>query len=297
MPKLTISIINYKTKEITAKCLNSILNKNWQVNYQIFLIDNASKDGSVEYFKKKYPGVALIESDKNLGFAGGHNLVLRNLSSDYVLILNSDIEVLEGLDEILDYMDKSDFDIVGCKLLNKDKSFQPNGGDLPTPIATFVWISGLDDILLGINEKLPSFHRKFADYYREGSQLGWVGGTAMFIKKKVVDKIGYLDDNIFMYCEDVDFCMRAQRAGFRVGWSDRAVMIHSGGASASDPNFQQWVGEYRGLLYIYKKYYGNLISFFLKNLILVFSTFRMMAFILKGKPRISKTYAKVLLSI
>src|SRR4051812_48492871 len=99
MPDLTISIINYKTRDLTARCLDSILNKDWQIKFQIFLVDNASEDGSVEFFKKSYPKVKLIESKKNLGFAGGHNLVLKQVNTPYTLILNSDTEVFE---EVLD---------------------------------------------------------------------------------------------------------------------------------------------------------------------------------------------------
>lgn len=293
MIRLTISIINFKTKELTGRCLDSILAKTWKTSYQICLVDNDSRDGSVEYFKRKYPQVTLIESKENLGFAGGHNLVLKKLNTDYVLILNSDVEVLDkSLDNLVEFMEEEDFAIAGCLLLNKDGSFQPSGGDLPTLFPVFIWISGLDDILPIIRKHIPSLHRKFRNYY-DGGNVSWVGGTAMMVKKEVLEKIGYLDDKIFMYAEDIEFCLRAQKCGFKLGWTNNASMVHLGGASTKDAQFRQWLGEYKGLIYVYQKHFSILSQIILIMLIYIFTLVRILAFAVVGKLQVSKTYAKV----
>lgn len=297
MIDLVISIINYKTPQVTAKCIRSILEKKWKLSFEIWLVDNASGDHSVEYLRKNFIDLKIIESEKNLGFAGGHNLILKKAKARYFLILNSDVELLDGaLDNLVELMDRRNYGIAGCMLLNTDKSFQPNGGDLPSLPSIFVWLAGLDDFLPILKKKLPSLHRNFLSYYKKG-EVGWVGGTAMIIRSKIFKKIGYLDDHIFMYAEDIEFCMRANTFGFKVGWTDDVRMIHSGGASLDDVHFRQWLGEFKGLIYIYEKHFGFISAFFLKILIYVFTSVRVLAFALAGKLEASKTYAKVIASI
>jgi GT2 family glycosyltransferase len=160
MSDLTISIVNYKTKELTAECLNSILNKKIKAKFKIFLVDNNSNDGSIEFFKKNFPQVNLIKSDKNLGFAGGHNLVLRKLETDLVLLLNSDTLVNENaIDEMVEFMDKDNkLGIASCKILNQDGSLQPNAGDFPKKMALINWLFNLESF--GIIEMKKNFIKK-----------------------------------------------------------------------------------------------------------------------------------------
>lgn len=298
MIELNISIINYRTAKLTAKCLKSILTKKWKTHYKIYVVDNGSNDGSLEYLKKNFPEVNFIESKKNLGFAGGHNLVLKSTSAKYFLILNSDVEVLENaLDNFVQFMDKNDFAVAGCYLYNKDMTFQPNGGDLPTATPVFIWISGLDDILYFIREHLPSLHRKFKSYYSSGKEVGWVGGTAMLIRSDILEKIGFLDDHIFMYGEDIEFCLRAKKGGFKVGWTDNTKMVHMGGGSLNDPSYRQWVGELKGLRYIYKKHFNLPSQLLLWMSIYIFTFLRILAFAVVGRLQVSKTYAKVIANI
>lgn len=295
MPSLTISIINYKTKELTEKCLNSILEKKWKTQFDVYIVDNASGDGSLEYLRLKFPKVNFIANDKNSGFAAGHNLVLEKVKN-YALILNSDTEMGEGsLDKLVEFMEDSDFGIASGMLLNSDGSFQPTGGDLPNLGAVFVWLSGLDDFLPG-KENLPSFHRKYKSYYEKG-QVGWVGGTAMIIKKNTLDRIGLLDSKIFMYAEDVEYCFRADKAGIKVGFVTHAQVKHLGGGSLDKPNLGQWLGEFRGLRYVYKKHFGEFEQLVLDILILFFVGVRVVVFTLLGKFNIAKTYVEVLKNI
>lgn len=298
MTDLSIIIVNYNTKKLTLKCLESILQKKWQHEVEIIVVDNASSDGSADAIKKEFRDVRLIESKENLGFAGGNNLGLKSASSKYILFLNSDTEVQSGaLDRMIDFMSRSDYVICSCKLLNKDGTLQSNVGDLPALVPLLVWIAGLDDVLFPVRKLLPSFHRKFRDYYQGEKEVGWVSGSVFLVKKEVLDKIGAWDDKIFMYGEDVDLCFRAKRAGFKIGWTNQAEIIHLGGGSLSNPSVSQWRGEFTGLLYFYRKYYGISATVFLRLLIYAFGTIRMIAFFITGKPEVSKMYAKILISI
>lgn len=297
MLNLTVVIVNFNTRDLTLRCLKSIYDKKWKLGLQVYVVDNNSTDGSVEAIKQQYPAVQIIENKENLGFSRANNQALKMAESEYYLILNSDTEVVEyALDNLIDFSKNGGFDIATCKLLNSDGTLQPNSGELPTFIPLFFWLSGLDDIMKRI-VPISSYHAMDRKYYTGDRKVGWVGGTAMLVKREVFEKVGFLDENIFMYAEDVEFCLRAQKAGFRVGWTDTAEIIHLGGASSKDPKFNQWVGEFKGLTYIYRKYYGILTALVLKIFIYIFIILRALGFLILGRPEFTKTYAKVLIKI
>lgn len=292
---LTIVILSYNTKGLLEVCLKSIFEREWKYEMDVWVVDNASADDSSAMVKKKFPQVKVIDAGSNLGFAGGNNIALKKINSTYCLLLNSDTEVLDGsLDKLIEFMDRGNYGIGTCKLLNLDKSFQPNTGDLPFGLALLAWVSGLDDLPI-IGPLLPSFHKKNED--KINVEVGWVSGTAMMIRKDVIEKVGLLDDALFMYAEDTDYCIRARKSGFKIGWTGNTQIMHLGGGSSKDSAFRQWVGEFRGLLYIYKKYFGFFAEFCLRLLFYIFICLRMVAFLFLGKVNITKTYARVLLSI
>ena len=291
--ELAVIILNYNTKDLLESCLKSVLSKKWQTQLKVIVVDNASSDDSRNALKK-FPQVKVIENDKNLGFAAGNNVALRSTAADYYLLLNSDTLVQDdSLDALVGFAEEKDFDIVSCKLLNSDKTFQPNAGELPFGLPLFFWISGLDDIPF-IGKLLPSFHQKYEDNLLRSEEVGWVSGTAMLIKKKVIDQIGLLDEVLFMYAEDTEYCFRAKKKGFKIGWTNKGQIIHLGGGSLKDPSFRQWLGEFRGLIYIYKKYLGSLASLFLKLVFLIFIFIRVVVYLVIGKVKIAATYTKIL---
>lgn len=297
MIDLAIIIVNYNTKDLLRRCQKSVLNKKWKHSIEIWVVDNASTDGSPEMIEKEFSKIKLIKSGKNLGFSGGNNLALEKAKAEYYLLLNSDTEVSEGsLDALIDSMKSNAYDAASCKLVNPDGSLQPNAGDLPFGVPLFTWLFGLDDIPL-IKNYLPSFHRTTTNYYRGEKKVGWVSGSAIAFRKDVMNKTGLLDDNIFMYGEDVDYCIRMTKKGFKVGWTDKASIMHIGGGSSNDPHLRQWTGEFNGLLYLYKKYYGSFAALILQGLIYTAIVFRIFAFSVIGKYEHVKTYRKILLGL
>lgn len=293
---LIIIILNYNTKSLLKSCLKSIYNKRWKHSVGVMVVDNCSTDGSVLMVRKDFPKVQLVESEKNLGFSGGNNLGLKKVNAKYALLLNSDTEVLsESLDNLTDFMDKNDFGVASCKLIDSEGVWQPNAGELPTLLPMLSWISGADDILRKFFP-VSSYQARDENYYKD-EDVGWVSGAAMCIRDDVIRKIGFLDENIFMYGEDVEYCLRAKKSGFKVGWTKNAQIVHLGGKSSAEPKYNQWKGEFKGLLYIYNKYYGFLAALFLRFVIYIFVLFRAAAFLFLGKPEFSKTYAKVIFSL
>ncbi|RJQ27332.1 glycosyltransferase family 2 protein [Candidatus Parcubacteria bacterium] len=298
MVDLSVVIVNYNTKTLTLNCLKSITESKIVCSNEIWLVDNGSSDRSVKAVKLLFPNVKVIESKKNLGFAGGNNLAIRKSKGRYLLLLNSDTEITSGsLDKLVKFMDGSDFVICSCLTKDGDGLLQPNSGDLPSLAAVFVWLAGLDDILKGLRKYLPSFHRNEKEYYLGNKEVGWVSGSVMMIKRQLVAEIGLLDDSIFMYGEDVEYCLRASKAGYKIGWTDEVEVKHFGGGSSEDPKYKQWVGEFKGLQYLYKKYYGLIPVLLFKLLVYIFIFIRIIVFLLTHKFKIAKIYGKVITSI
>lgn len=295
MIDLAISIVNYKTRELTSRCLESILHQNWQINYEIWLVDNASGEAEVDYFRHNFPQVKLIESKKNLGFAAGHNLALKKIKATYILILNSDTEVLENtLDGMVDFMDQHPkVGIASCKVLDFAGSLQPNGGDLPFGLSFISWLFNLETIGL----KTKTFHQSDEPFYQDLREVGWVSGNFMMVRSVVFKKIGLFDEGYFMYFEDVDLCFRAKQAGFDVFINPSFSIKHKGGGSLDNPNLRQWSGEFKGLIYFYRKWFGRNAATFVKMLIIVSTILRIIVFAILGKLNYAKIYAQVIRSI
>lgn len=293
----TVVILNFNTEHLLQKCLTSLFKNGESSHFNVWVVDNASVDDSISMLKKDFPEVKIIQNSTNLGFAGGNNVALSQVRTENVLLLNSDTIILDNaVDQLTNFLEREKFGIISCKLLNPNKSLQPNAGDLPSIFPIFFWLSGLDDLPI-VGKLLPSFHRKDKDFYSMEKEVGWVSGSVMMIKRSVIDKIGLMDDSIFMYGEDVDYCLRAKKSGFKIGWTNSAQIIHLGGGSSKDPRSRQWLGEFKGLIFLYKKHFGLLSAFILRLVIYFFTFLRVVAFLLIGKVNVSRTYAKILFSI
>lgn len=294
MDELAIIIVSYNTKDLTKQCLDSLFEAGIKIKYKVWVVDNCSSDGSAEMLRK-YSGINLIETDDNLGFAGANNLVLEKLPARWSLLLNSDTIVSAGAIEwLVESASQNKFDVASCRLTYLDGKFQANGGDLPQPIPVFNWLLGVDDIARKFGIKVPTLHYVSEKEFMNG--IGWVAGTAMLINIDVVNRIGVLDNKIFMYAEDVDFCWRATRAGFCVGWVKDASIIHIGGGSSKNPRYVQWRGEFKGLLYLYRKYYGVAASLLLRFFIWMCIMMRIVCFAILGRWSYVKAYGKVIVN-
>lgn len=289
---VTISIVSFNSSKLIRDCLNSLLKFKYQNKVQIIVVDNASSDDSVKVIKDEFPQVKLIQSSKNLGFAGGHNLVLKDLESDFCLILNPDTKVGENVvDPMVKFMSGySECGIASCKVLSFDGSLQPSGGDLPNLLSVCDWLFNLEFL------SLQSLHRNEKSYYQKVHQVGWVSGNFMMIKHEVVSKIGPLNEEYFMYFEDIDYCFKATQAGFKVMINPEVSIKHLSGGSLDQPKLRQWTGEFRGLIHFYEKQ-NLLLGLVVKLLVYLASSLRMVLFFIIGRFNISLTYAKVILSL
>lgn len=292
---VVISIVSFNTKKLLEDCLLSILNQKFKEDVRVWVVDNASGDGSVEMIKKNFPEVRLIESKKNLGFGAGHNLVFKKTKADYFLVLNSDTIIENGaIEKMVDFMKQNPTcGIAGCKIKGFDGNLQPNGGDLPFGWSLLTWLFNLETF--GI--KSPSFHRSELKYYNSAHEVGWISGSFMLIRKEVINKIGFFNEKYFMYFEDVEFCQRANEGGFSIMINPRVEISHLSGGSLDKPQLRQWTGEYRGLIRFYQDKWGALAAIFIKFLIIISTVLRILAFLSLGQKEQAKTYAKVIASL
>ena len=254
---LSIVIVSYNTQELLRKCLESIIDclEKSKIKGEIIIVDNGSTDGSARTVKKEFPKVKLIENKENLGFARANNQALRQVRGEYILLLNSDTEVKPGaLESLLEFAEKHpEAGIVGAKLLNPDGSIQPSVYHFPT-----VWRA--------IKEYWLGKEGEYEKYIPDGAVavgVEAVTGAAMLVARKVIEKVGQLDNRYFMYFEDLDFCRRVKQKGFQIFYLPSAEIVHHHGASG-----KTIVGQTRQWLIKSSKIYNGLAKYYFLTLVI-----------------------------
>ncbi len=225
MINVSVIIVSFNTKKLLRKCLASIEKietGDWRL--ETIVIDNASFDGSPEMIKKEFSQVKLIANKKNQGFAKANNQGLKIAKGDYLLLLNSDTEVRSGpLQKLGEFaQNRPQVGVVGAKLLNPDGSIQPSVYHFPT-----IW-RAIKEYWFG----LKGTYEKYAPMFEKEVGVEAVTGAAMLIPRGTIEKIGLLDERYFMYFEDLDYCRRVRRAGFKVFYLPTAEILHHHGQSA-----------------------------------------------------------------
>lgn len=269
MKDLSIVIVSFNTQELLADCIGSIKEHTKGVDYEILIVDNGSQDGSVEWLKEE-KGIEAILNKGNLGFAGANNQGIKKATGRYILLLNSDTELKENsLAKMIRWMDEHPgVGIATCKLLNPDGSTQANGGSFPTLLRVFLWGTFLDDIPL-ISRLLGSYHPHphIGEKDSREHQQDWVSGAVFLIRKEVVKDLGGLEEEFFMYAEDVEYCLRAKKGGWEVWYIPQTSIVHIGSASSKGNSVKfsgkslgkekGILGEFDGLKRFHKKYYPS----------------------------------------
>lgn len=206
--ELTISIVSYNTKEFLRECLNSIEAASIKSSYEVWVVDNASSDGSGEMVCTSFPWVRLVRNSENKGFGGAHNQVLRESESPYILVLNPDIVVSAGsVDAMIGLMaNNSEVGALGCKLLNEDGSLQASCRRFPTALTILLRALG-GEVLF---PQAEIFRRYFMSDWDHDSvaEVDWVTGACLLLRKAALKDAGCFDEGFFMYHEDIDLCRR-----------------------------------------------------------------------------------------
>ena len=257
---LSIIVVSFNTKELLKQCLKSVLKQTKGINFEIIVVDNASTDRSPEMVQKEFPKVVLIKNKKNLGFAAANNQALRQAQGKYLLLLNSDTELKENsFKKMVDWMEKNQrVGVSSCQLVYQDGAVQGSGGYFPTLLRIFNWMFFIDDLPV-IKEIFKSFHPHepktswlSSSYFQKERLQDWVSGAFFLMRKKVIEQIGLLDEEFFMYVEEVEFCYRAKQANWQVAYVPVTKIIHLARKSGSQAG--ALLGEYQGLIKFYQKH-------------------------------------------
>lgn len=292
--KVSISIVSFNTQKLLKDCLSNIYAQDFEGDLDVWVVDNNSQDNSAKMVKLNFPKVNLIENHENLGFSKAHNQVFKKSNSDFVILLNPDTRFDKNtVSEMIDFMQNNPgCGIASSKLVGFDGVIHSNGGDFPINLSLISWLFNLESF--GIKK---NFHRKDEDYYSKIREVDWVGGTFMVIRRKVLDKVGFLNEAYFMYFEDVDFCYKVKLSNFKIMINPKLTILHKSGASSDDPHMTQWTGELKGLIFFYNNKFGILISNLVKLLVLLAIMFRIAVFSIVFKFDVVKTYAKIFTKI
>jgi GT2 family glycosyltransferase/lipopolysaccharide/colanic/teichoic acid biosynthesis glycosyltransferase len=229
---LSVVIVNYNVREFLHHALASLRVAARGIRTEFLVVDNASDDGSVEMLRRRYPKVRVIANRTNAGFARGNNIALRQARGEFILLINPDTVVQEDtLRTMLEFMRAHpDTGLAGCRILNPDGTLQlACRRSFPTPWVAFTKISGLSSLF-------PSsrwFGRYNLTYLPEDevSEVEAVSGSFMFVRRKAMAQVGLLDEQFFMYGEDLDWCYRIRQAGWKVHYVPTTQIIHYKGES------------------------------------------------------------------
>jgi GT2 family glycosyltransferase len=256
---LSILLVSYNTRKLTLSALDSIFKslKGSNISYEVLVFDNHSADGSQKAIKQYYgKKVTLIESQENLGFGRANNLLAQKASGRYLLLLNSDIEVLEnGISQLLTFFEKEKYDFVGGKLLNSDLSPQPSAGPLYSPLIALIALFFRGDYW-GITRSSPEQARR----------VGWVSGACILTKRKTYLALGGFDEGIFLYMEEIDLFKRAKDNKLTVGFCPATRFIHHGFASSGTKS-RPVINVFRGYQYYYHKHYSYPAQLYIRFLL------------------------------
>ncbi len=270
---LSIIIVNWNVKNLLYKCLISIFKYTQKLDFELFIVDNNSHDGSQSMVKHNFPQVNLIQNNFNAGFAHANNQAIQRAKGKYILLLNPDTEFIDhSLTELIKFADHHDkIGILGPKLLNPDKSIQCSVRRFPSFWDQFF-------ILIKLHNFFPYF-KPIKDYhmfdfaYDKPTSVDQVMGAAMLIKRQVFDALGLLDEKFWLIFEEVDFCKRAKNHGYQIYFTPHTQLIHHKGESfAQHKTLAKQINFNHNLFYYFKKH-GKFHQFFFLWLIQPLSLF------------------------
>lgn len=231
---LSVIIVNYNTVDFLVRCLDSVASQS-NVNSEVIVVDNASRDNSIEEISKNYPWVKLIASRQNLGFAGANNKALNACKGKYIYYLNPDTEVRPGVFKcMIGYMDSHpEVGLAGTRLVNPDGSFQSS-----------------------VEKRYPGERHAKREFEELKGDIAWVMGASMIVRRDVVEALQGFDENYFLYGEDLDLCLRIRKAGWEIGYIQDAVVLHWGGQSERNSlPVEVWEKKFEAEFIFYKKHY------------------------------------------
>ncbi|HEV7396252.1 MAG TPA: glycosyltransferase family 2 protein [Pyrinomonadaceae bacterium] len=226
IPDVSVIIVNWNSLELTSSAIRSLQEQTKDIDFEVILVDNGStRDSSAVELELRFPEVTMIKNPDNRGFSKACNQGLAVARGEYLLLLNSDtLQIENALDKAVKYMKQyTDIGVLGIRHLNNDpaRSLQASVSEFPDPWAEVLNILGWSGAGASISESSPS----------EARDVDWVCGSFLMMRRHCLANTGSLDERYFVYDEDIDWCLRAKKAGWRVHFWPGTCLIHLGAAS------------------------------------------------------------------
>jgi len=255
--KLSIIIVSWNVEEDLVNCLKSVEKNKPCEEFEIIVVDNASTDGSVDTIKSSFPDVKIIANSGNLGFSAANNRAIKIAKGKYIFLLNPDTIVYQSsLDTLIAYLDDhADVGACGPKFLDADGKAHSSVGYAPTFRALLYGRTFLRSLGIFRRSHKKLTDRKF-DYDKSGD-AEQLSGAALMVRRSVMEEIGSMDENFFMYYEDVDLCLRIRKAGFKMVYVPESIITHIGGKSTEQVSADRRIMLYRSMFIFFRKHRGR----------------------------------------
>jgi len=271
---LSIVIVNWNTKELTRQCLDSLYSTLPDLAIEIFVVDNASNDGSPQMVRDDFPQAHLVENSLNLGFATANNQAIHLSTGRYILLLNSDTVIKPGaIDRLVSFMEANpQAGAAGARLLNPDGSQQYSCSPAPTlgrEIKRMFYLPGVR----------PDGNYEMKDWdLNLPVRVDVLLGACLLLRRQVLEIVGLMDEDYFMYSEEVDLCARIQESGWQLYWVPQAEVIHYGGQSTRQASEEMFSRLYESKVRYFRKHHGKAALAVYKLVLIGASIFRLLLF-------------------
>jgi len=265
---LSIITVSWNVRELLRDCIKSVDSGRADLILEMIVVDSASSDGSPDMIRQEFPWVKLVSSQENLGFPRGNNIGIRQAKGRNILLLNPDTMIIgDALAVMVQYLDNHlDAGGLGAQLLNSDGSIQSSKRRFPTFLTAIFESTWLEKIA-------PAAIMR--DYYAldlpddETSDVDWVTGACLMVPKRVIEKVGMLDEGYFMYSEEMDWCRRIKDAGWRIIYLPQAQIVHHIGKSSEQAVTARHINFQQAKLRYFRKYYGRIPTLILRIILLL----------------------------
>lgn len=283
--RISVIIVNFNCGKLLVECVQSVLASNMPVD--VIVCDNCSTDSSVAALTSTFgakPNLTIIQNSRNLGFARGCNLGLARSKGRYALFLNPDCRVYaDTLLRMLAVMDdQPNAAMAGCLIRNPDGTEQRGcRRRIPTPWSSLIYATQLFR-LFSVNDRFKSFNLTGSSIPENPTEVEAISGAFMLLRMEAIDTVGCLDEGYFLHCEDLDWCMRFQQAGYKILFVPDVEIIHAKGASSKNCRIRVEWHKHRSMIRFYKKHFRRPYSLPLVGLITggVWLRFAIQSFIL-----------------
>jgi len=272
---LSVIIVSWNVCELLRRCLQSVYRSldprtlgDSPLTFEVFVVDNASRDGSLSMLRREFPEVRVVANERNLGFTAANNQALRLASGRYLLLLNPDTEVVgDALPRLVKYMEEHpEVGVVAPQLLYPDGGVQPSRRRFPTRLTGLIESTPLQRVFRGSDTLRRYYVSDVADDQEQ--EVDWVVGACFLVRATTTREVGFFDERYFMYSEELDWCYRIKTAGWRVTYLPNARVIHYEARSSEQDVLARDIYFHESKCLFYGKAFGPAFGLFLRFFIL-----------------------------